>query len=58
MIDQMVGADPLIGRATIAERLAISEDDLDQFLDHRARQDAPSICFHAGCIDSHKCESS
>ena len=32
LMDRMVGADPLIGHATIAERLAISEDDLDLFL--------------------------
>ena len=32
LIAQMIGADPLIGRASIAERLAIPEDDLDQFL--------------------------
>jgi hypothetical protein len=32
LIAQMVGADPLIGRASIAERLAVPEDDLDQIL--------------------------
>ena len=29
---QLIGADPLIGRADLADRLAISEDDLEWFL--------------------------
>jgi hypothetical protein len=29
---QLIGADPLIGRASLAERLAVPEDDLDQIL--------------------------
>ena len=32
MISLMIGADPLIGRASIAEKLAIPEDDLYEFL--------------------------
>ena len=47
MIDLMVGADPLIGRATIAERLGICEDELDwvlglDWLDRAARAVSPS----------------
>jgi hypothetical protein len=34
LIDQLVGQNPLIGRASIAERMAVSEDDLEWFLDH------------------------
>ena len=52
LIDQLIGADPRIGRASIAERLAIPEDDLDQFLgvdwreraDREARANASHVC--------------
>jgi len=31
---QLIGADPLIGREDLAERLSVPVDDLDQILEH------------------------